>query len=135
MADGFANLIFLDPPFNSKRCYKGFVSNTHRVAFDDTWKKSEDLNDDFHEMVQIFSNPEKFVRTMKGFRLTHGGWGIRAGLPNSNISNRLREDLHILKQQVQFTLMRHHITISHSPKLVMDAIFEWRNFKNEFVWC
>ena len=32
------DLIYLDPPFNSKRLYNAFIGGAQWVAFDDTWQ-------------------------------------------------------------------------------------------------
>ena len=40
------DLIYLDPPFNSKRLYNAFIGGAQWVAFDDTWRWHE-AGDDF----------------------------------------------------------------------------------------
>ena len=32
------DLIYLDPPFNSKRLYNAFIGGAQWVAFEDTWR-------------------------------------------------------------------------------------------------
>lgn len=54
--DESVDLIYLDPPFNSKRDYnllfkspKGQVSNAQITAFDDTWHWTEQKAGEFNE--------------------------------------------------------------------------------------
>ncbi len=57
LADKSVGLIYLDPPFNSKRLYNAFIGGAQWVAFNDTWC--------WHEAIEDLS--EKFVlfyRTM-----------------------------------------------------------------------
>ena len=39
------DLIYLDPPFNSKRLYNAFIGGAQWVAFDDTWRWHEAIED------------------------------------------------------------------------------------------
>ena len=50
IADESVDLIYLDPPFNSKRLYNAFMGGAQWVAFDDTWHWHEAI-DDFHDVV------------------------------------------------------------------------------------
>ena len=61
------DLIYLDPPFNSKRLYNAFIGGAQWVAFDDTWRWHEAI-DDFHEVA---STP-RLAGTMEGLRLMLG---------------------------------------------------------------
>lgn len=48
--DNSVDLIYLDPPFNSKRLYNAFIGGSQYVAFDDTWRWHEAI-DDFHAVA------------------------------------------------------------------------------------
>lgn len=48
--DESVDLIYLDPPFNSKRLYNAFIGGAQWVAFDDTWRWHEAI-DDFHAVA------------------------------------------------------------------------------------
>ena len=61
------DLIYLDPPFNSKRLYNAFIGGAQWVAFDDTWRWHEAVND-FH---QVASQPA-YGGLMDGLRLVLG---------------------------------------------------------------
>ena len=126
IADESVDLIYLDPPFNSKRLYNAFIGNAQWVAFDDTWRWSEAVND-FHEIASDVS----MGGTMEGLQTIHGEGPELAYL--SYMANRLRECYRVLKPTGSLYL---HCdpTMSHSLKLVMDGIFGKRNFRNEIVW-
>ena len=126
IADELVDLIYLDPPFNSKRLYNAFIGNAQWVAFDDTWRWSEAVND-FHEIAGDVS----MGNTMEGLRRIHGEGSELAYL--SYMANRLRECWRVLKLTGSIYL---HCdpTMSHSLKLVMDGIFGNRNFLNEIIW-
>ena len=63
IADESVDLIYLDPPFNSKRLYNAFIGDAQWVAFDDTWQWSEAI-DDFDEVA----NDVELAPTMEGLR-------------------------------------------------------------------
>ncbi len=120
------DLIYLDPPFNSKRLYNAFIGDAQWVAFDDTWRWSEAV-EDFHEVASDVS----MSNTMEGLRKIHGEGSELAYF--SYMANRLRECYRVLKPTGSIYL---HCdpTMSHSLKLVMDGIFGKRNFLNEIIW-
>ena len=58
VADESVDLIYLDPPFNSKRDYnllfktpKGFDSDASITAFEDSWHWAQQAADEFNEIV------------------------------------------------------------------------------------
>jgi len=120
------DLIYLDPPFNSKRLYNAFIGGSQWVAFDDTWSWAEAV-DDFHDVA----SDVKISNVIEGLRLIHGEGSTLAYL--SYMANRLRQCHRVLKDTGSIYL---HCdpTMSHSLKLVMDAIFGEKNFRNEIVW-
>ena len=126
IADGTVDLIYLDPPFNSKRLYNAFIGGAQWVAFDDTWRWHEAV-DDFHELASDVD----IADTMEGLRRILGEGPNLAYL--SYMANRLRECKRTLKPTGSIYL---HCdpTMSHCLKLVMDAVFGKSNFCNEVVW-
>ena len=125
--DESVDLIYLDPPFNSKRLYNAFIGGAQWVAFDDTWRWSEAV-DDFHEVA---ASPS-YSGMIEGLRQIVGEGAELAYL--SYMANRLIECHRVLKPTGSIYL---HCdpTMSHYLKIVMDAIFEQRNFRNEIVWA
>ena len=123
-------LIYLDPPFNSKRIYnvyiKGSKGASQKVAFDDTWQWYEAIGD-FHEMA---GHPA-YAKLMEGLRMVLGEGPELAYL--SYMANRLDECKRVLKDTGSIYL---HCdpTMSHYLKVVMDGLFDNSGFKNEIVW-
>ena len=120
------DLIYLDPPFNSKRLYNAFIGDAQWVAFDDTWRWHEAV-DDFHDVA---SQP-RLAGMIEGLRMMLGEGPQLAYL--SYMANRLVECYRVLKPTGSLYL---HCdpTMSHYLKGVLDGVFGVRNFKNEIVW-
>ena len=124
--DRSVDLIYLDPPFNSKRLYNAYMGGAQWVAFDDTWRWHEAV-DDFHEVAGIV----EMAGTMEGLRQILGEGPNMAYL--SYMANRMMECRRVLADSGSIYL---HCdpTMSHYLKVVMDAIFGRKNFRNEIVW-
>ena len=124
--DESVDLIYLDPPFNSKRLYNAFLGGAQWVAFDDTWRWHEAI-DDFHECASDVA----LAPTMEGLRSILGDGPNLAYL--SYMANRLRDCRRVLKPTGSIYL---HCdpTMSHYLKVVMDGIFGAPSFRNEIVW-
>ena len=120
------DLIYLDPPFNSKRLYNAFIGGAQWVAFDDTWRWYEAIGD-FHEVAQ----QPAYGGLMEGLRLMLGEGPQLAYL--SYMANRLLECHRVLKATGSIYL---HCdpTMSHYLKAVMDGVFGRKNFRNEIAW-
>ncbi len=120
------DLIYLDPPFNSKRLYNAFIGGAQWVAFDDTWQWYEAIND-FHEVAEL----PAYGRLMDGLKLMLGEGPQLAYL--SYMANRLLECHRVLKSTGSIYL---HCdpTMGHYLKVLMDGLFGNGNFKNEIVW-
>ena len=125
--DESVDLIYLDPPFNSKRIYNAFIGGAQWEAFKDTWQWYEAI-DDFDRVAGLVETGH----AMEGLRTMLGTGPDLAYL--SYMANRLWECKRVLKQTGSIYL---HCdpTMSHYLKLIMDAIFERRNFRNEIIWC
>jgi len=135
--DESIDLIYLDPPFNSKRGYnvfmmtpKGHESDAQIMAFDDTWHWGEEAEREFSE---ILHKPNTDVsEVIQSLRRFLNESDIMAYL--TMMTNRLLELHRVLK--VTGSLYLHcDPTASHYLKVVMDAIFGKQNFRNEIVWC
>lgn len=134
--DNSIDLIYLDPPFNSKRNYNilfseenGSKSSSQIRAFDDTWNWGEQTERTFVEIREQCS--PKLVEMLKSFVDFIGRNDITAYLTMMAI--RLVELHRVLKSSGSIYL---HCdpTASHYLKILMDIIFEG-NFRNEIVWC
>ncbi len=126
VADASVDLIYLDPPFNSKRIYNAFLGGSQWVAFDDTWRWHEAVDDFDAVASDVF-----LADMMEGLRRILGPGPDLAYL--SYMANRLRECRRVLKPSGSLYL---HCdpTMSHYLKVVMDGIFGRNQFRNEIVW-
>ena len=127
VADETVDLIYLDPPFNSKRLYNAFIGGAQWVAFDDTWRWHEAV-DDFHEVAGRLD----IASTMEGLRRILGEGPELAYL--AYMANRLAECRRVLKPTGSIWL---HCdpTMSHYLKVLMDGIYGRAHYRNEVVWC
>ena len=128
LEDESVDLIYLDPPFNSKRIYEGNLDEgIGKMAFTDIWRMS-DISAEDSWRLQMFC-PAAF-NLIQTFSDTHGeAW--QAYLTFMAI--RLDEMRRILKPTGSIYL---HCDpkMSHPLKMVMDIVFGQANFRNEIVW-
>ena len=119
------DLIYLDPPFNSKANYAAPIgSEAAGAEFKDTWT----LNDVDATWLDLIEAKHPQLNRV-----------IHAAMTNSDKSYliymavRLLEMKRILKDTGSVYL---HCdpTMSHLLKLVMDAVFGKRNFRSEITW-
>ena len=135
--DNSVDLIYLDPPFNSKADYNilfkeptGESSAAQITAFEDTWHWTEETERTFQDIIEIA--PAAVVEMMRAFRRFVGVNDVMAYLTMMCI--RLIELRRILKDTA--TIYLHcDPSASHYLKILMDAIFGKKNFRNEIVWC
>ncbi|HLX81609.1 MAG TPA: DNA methyltransferase [Burkholderiales bacterium] len=136
VADESVDLIYLDPPFNSKRDYnllfktpKGQQSDAQITAFDDTWHWGPQAEAEFH---QILKGPNTDVaEMMQALRKFLGENDMMAYL--TMIANRLLQLQRVLKSTGSLYL---HCdpTASHYLKVVLDGVFGKINCRNEISW-
>ena len=122
------DLIYLDPPFNSNRNYAAPIgSQAAGAAFKDTWTLSDI---DIAEHGELAEQAPSLHTVIQAAREVHGK-GMQSYL--IMMSTRLLEMKRILKDTGSIYL---HCdpTASHYLKLVMDAVFGKKNFRNEVVW-
>jgi site-specific DNA-methyltransferase (adenine-specific) len=133
----YVDLIYLDPPFNSKRNYNvifaeknGTDSVAQIKAFDDTWRWDDQSEKYFRALVT--KNPGKISNALLGMKKILGSSNMMAYL--IMMAPRLIEMRRVLKKTGSIYL---HCdpTASHYLKILMDAIFGIDNFRNEIVWC
>ncbi|MGR4000699.1 MAG: DNA methyltransferase [Alphaproteobacteria bacterium] len=128
MADNAVDLIYLDPPFNSNRNYKAPIgSEAAGASFKDAWT-FEDTDDAW--WGEIAEEHPALYGVIDAVGAV-GGKGAKAY--SIYMAVRLLELRRVLKDTGSIYL---HCdpTMSHSLKLVMDAIFGKANFRNEIVW-
>ncbi len=131
---GAVHLIYLDPPFNSKRDYNaifrdetGSAAPAQIKAFTDTWK--------WHMAVEaykeVISKGGPVAHLLGAMHEVLGSNDVMAYL--SIMALRLAELHRVLRPDGSFFL---HCdpTASHSLKLLLDAQFGKMNYRNEIVW-
>ena len=123
------DLIYLDPPFNTKKNYKAPIgSPAEGASFKDIWT-DEDVKHEWHgevaetneELYQIIQAAEVvYDKSMKLYLMA--------------MTVRLFE-MHRLLKDTGSIYLHCDPTASHYLKLVMDSLFGRQNFCNEIVWC
>ncbi len=123
------DLIYLDPPFNSKRDYAAPIgSQAEGAAFEDTWTL-DDVKQEWAEEIEV-ANPALW-HAVVGAGYTADD-KMQAYL--TFMAVRLLEMKRLLKDTGSIYL---HCdpTASHYLKQLMDAVFGGKQFRNEIVWC
>ena len=135
--DESIDLICLDPPFNSNQKYNaifkrdsGLNFDVQIKAFDDMWHWNTEAAERVAQFKNAVANPASKV--IAAFDLCIPKTPMLSY--TSYMAQRLFEMHRILKPTGSIYL---HCdpTASHYLKLVMDAVFDDKNFRNEIVWC
>ena len=122
------DLIYLDPPFNSKKQYKAPIGSPAEGAqFKDIWT-DEDIKYEWHG--QIAEEHEALYSVIQASEFTHDK-SMKIYLMAMAV--RLFEMQRILKPTGSIYL-HCDSTASHYLKIVMDTLFDKDNFRNEVVW-
>ena len=133
--DESADLIYLDPPFNSNQTYNvlfqekdGSQSASQIKAFGDTWHWDETAARSYEETVEAGGQT---AEAMQAFRKLLGTNDMLAYM--SMMAPRLVELRRVLKPTGSLYL---HCdpTASHYLKLLLDAVFGPKNLRNEIIW-
>ena len=132
--DDSVDLVYLDPPFNSKQDYNvlfseknGSGASAQIKAFEDTWHWDFNASKNFQEIVEAGGD---ISLVMQAFRQFLGENDMMAYL--AMMTPRLIELQRVLKDTGSIFL---HCdpTASHYLKILMDAIFK-KYFRNEIIW-
>jgi len=130
------DLIYLDPPFNSKRDYnllfktpKGHASEAQIPAFEDSWHWGEQAEHEFEEILhQPNTDAAEMIRSLRRFLHENDMLAYLVMM-----CGRLLE-LHRVLKPTGSLYLHCDPTASHYLKIVMDAIFGPQNFRNEIIW-
>ncbi|HEV2891018.1 MAG TPA: DNA methyltransferase [Frankiaceae bacterium] len=136
VADSSVDLVYLDPPFNSNRKFnvlfsRGTYTDEAQIqAFDDTWHWTPQTEEQFDDFING-GLPLDVADALGAFRMLLGENDMLAYLVN--MAPRLVELRRVLKPTGSLYL---HCdpTASHYLKIVLDAIFDARYFRNEIIW-
>lgn len=134
--DNSIDLIYLDPPFNSKADYNvlfneptGEQSKAQIHAFEDSWHWGEEAERTFNQIVDIA--PAEVVDMCLAFKKFIKQNDIMAYLTMMTV--RLLE-LHRALKPTGSIYLHCDPTASHYLKIVMDTIFGVKHFMNEIIW-
>ena len=133
--DESVDLIYLDPPFNSRQDYNvlfaerdGARSASQIMAFEDTWEWNMDAERAYEEIVE---RGGRVSDAMRAFRTFLGHSDMMAYL--AMMAPRLIELHRVLK--VTGSIYLHcDPTASHYLKILMDGVFGPQQFRNEITW-
>ena len=134
--DASVDLIYLDPPFNSKADYNilfkevsGESSQAQIRAFSDFWHWDQAAAETYHHLLT--QGPPHVSRMMEALCDFIGHNDMTAYLVT--MAARLIE-LHRVLKPTGSIYLHCDPTASHYLKVVMDTIFGERNFRNEITW-
>jgi len=133
--DESVDLVYLDPPFNSRQEYAvlfaekdGSKSSSQFHAFEDTWEWNIEAKRAYEQIVE---RGGRVADALRAFWTFLGGSDMLAYL--AMMAPRLVELRRVLKETGSIYL---HCdpTASHYLKILMDAIFGPQFFRNEISW-
>lgn len=134
--DECVDLIYLDPPFNSKKDYNvlfketsGLESEAQIKAFGDSWHWTESAQDTYHDVVT--NGPIKVSKLIGALHDSLGHNDVMAYLVM--MTARLIE-LHRVLKPTGSLYLHCDPAASHYLKIVLDQIFGPGNFRNEIEW-
>lgn len=140
--DESVDLVYIDPPFNSKRQYFQIYNNIGgedralAQAFTDTWVWDEIAADGLKQILEndVGRFTPQSIELIKGFRNVLKEGSLLAYLVSMTL--RIVEIHRVLKPSGNF-YFHCDPTASHYLKLVMDAVFcgHAGEFRNEIIWC
>ncbi len=136
IASESVDLIYLDPPFNSNASYnvlfkgpQGTQSAAQIEAFDDTWHWNDSAEEAFGDVMRGGNAAAStMLRAMRSFL---GDNDMMAYL--AMMAVRLVE-LHRVLKPTGSLYLHCDPTASHYLKILLDAVFGAKNFKNEIIW-
>jgi adenine specific DNA methylase Mod len=133
--DESVDLIYLDPPFNSKATYNvlfgeknGSQAAAQIKAFEDTWTWDQSAAEAYDDVARAGG---QVAEAMRAFNILLGTSNMLAYL--AMMAPRLVELWRVLKPTGSIYL---HCdpTASHYLKVLMDAVFGPMNYRNEIIW-
>jgi DNA modification methylase len=131
--DESVDLIYLDPPFNSKRNYNIIhkESQEQERAFDDVWNWTPREDAMLDRMTQGTDHAPQTADVTGMLVHLLGKGNMSAYLVNMAV--RL-EQMHRVLKPTGSIYLHCDPTASHYLKIIMDVTFGPENFRNEIVW-
>ena len=151
--DESVDLIYLDPPFNSKRDYnllfktpkppkqsdgkaalkveepQAEYADASITAFEDTWHWGQQAEDEFREILRCGNTDvAELMQALRAFLKENDMMAYLVMM-----CNRLLE-LHRVLKPTGSLYLHCDPTASHYLKIVLDGVFGKENYLNEIVW-
>jgi len=132
---GIFDLIYIDPPFNSKRTYNVFFESAdkpeataQKEIFKDTWSNVSYL-DTIKEIQNLSLDLYDYLEVLNKINISQSAVSYL-----TIMAIRIYYIHKVIKDTGSFYL---HCdpNMSHYLKAVCDLIFKYENFINEIVWC
>ena len=135
IANNSVDLVYLDPPFNTRRIYNllfehkdGTKAAAQMKSFNDSWQWNEVSSREYEAVV---AEGGDLSNTIRAFRVLLDGCDLLAYL--TMMAPRLVQLRRVLKPTGTIYLHCDSL-VSHYLKLLMDAIFGGDQFINEVIW-
>ncbi len=138
ISDASVDLVYLDPPFNSKATYNVLFKPPEELgeaaqikAFEDTWHWTVQTEREYAEILKNPYGNTDLAKLVSALRQFLGENDMLAYLVH--MANRLLDIRRVMKDTASIYL---HCdpTASHYLKLVLDAVFGARNYRTEIIW-
>ena len=134
--DESIDLVYLDPPFNSKRDYNviyktptGHDSDSQITAFEDSWHWGDQAEREYLELVrQTNTDLSELIQALRKFLKETDMMAYLVMM-----ANRLLE-LHRVLKPTGSLYLHCDPTASHYLKIVLDGVFGKENFRNDITW-
>ena len=133
--DESIDLVYLDPPFNSKARYNilfqtptGKAAAAQAEAFQDTWHWNDQTESAYDEVISMGSSAAEILRALRSFLGTSDMMAYLA-----NMAIRIAE-LHRVLKSTGSLYLHCDPTASHYLKILLDGIFSGNNFRSEIIW-
>ena len=128
MNSNLVDLIYLDPPFNSKRIYSAPIgSKAAGASFKDMWTW-QDVDEAYLDTLAVkYPLLTKFIATI-------GGLHSKAMMAYLTYMAQRIIEMHRVLKDTGSLYLHCDPTASHYMKAVLDEIFGKDNFRNEIIW-
>ncbi|KAK3584199.1 hypothetical protein CHS0354_035280 [Potamilus streckersoni] len=122
------DLIYLDPPFNSKRMYSAPIgSKSAGASFKDMWTW-QDVNESYlDKLVERYPALVSFIQSVQDIH-------SRAMMAYITYMTQRIIEMHRVLKDTGSLYLHCDPTAGHYLKIVLDEVFGKDNFRNEIIW-
>lgn len=144
VASESVDLVYLDPPFNSKADYNvlfkttaGEANTAQATAFKDTWEWDEAAAEAYHELMlqpEVPTNLKNLMQALKVFLTGDTGKKGNSMMAYLTMMSLRLVELHRVLKPTGSLYLHCDPTASHYIKLILDAVFGFKCYRNEVIW-